>query len=261
MFSLLAYYFIAFTCPPPPPLRYHEALVKLDMALAQNKKVVTELEAHLNLVQDQAHQATQRATYGVQRCNKLRADARALTERLKVIRDKNKALLTRCNALVTSRNKWKAKVLPYRKKEIQRNLAKISRPTTKRGWTFKASIRYMYYRLFNCRVSERQANRVVLIVAQTFGLNLNARTLPTRPTLRRFRQEAATWSIRCAARAAAASKAKDPENFSIATGRDGTSKIAFNFQVFFPFHGSPCARHCFVFLLAFGACNRPFEPR
>ena len=122
--------------------------------MAQNNKLVKDLEESLHIAEHQEKESTKRAAYGISCCNKLRAEARLLTEGLRAIHDKNKAVANKCNKLLASRGKWRAKVLPYRKKEINRNLAKLSRPTLKRGLTFKANIRYMYYRLFNCRVSE-----------------------------------------------------------------------------------------------------------
>ena len=205
--------------------------------MATTSKALEDLENKLGLAvheremaQHGKAKALQDLKHTTNRCNKLRSEAKRLQGRADSVCKRVKHWQNRHRELKRSRFLWKQKYKPLLKKNFNRALAKIERPSIRRGRYFPARVRQMYYSLLNCRVSEKQANRVVLAVANGLGLTINPKSLPNRRTLGRFRLESGAWAQICAARRAAASKAQNPEDFSISSGRDGTSKNGWQVQ-------------------------------
>ena len=105
--------------------------------------------------------------------------------------------------------------------------------TLYKGGRLKASIRYMYYRMFQEGASENGANNTILAVAEGLGVKLPT-CLPARRTKHKLRLEAGVWATFCAIRKMCAAKQDATRRgvpFSISKGRDGTTKQGWHFQV------------------------------
>ena len=162
--------------------------------MATTSKALEDLENKLGLAiheremaQHGKAKALQDLKHTTNRCNKLRSEAKRLQGRADSVCKRVKHWQNRDRELKRSRFLWKQKYKPLLKKNFNRALAKIERPSIRRGTYFPARVRQMYYSLLNCRVSEKQANQVVLAVADGLGLTINQKSLPNRRTLGRFR--------------------------------------------------------------------------
>ena len=103
----------------------------------------------------------------------------------------------------------------------------------KSGRRYSHCVLYIVDHLFHGRVSEHRELFVVQVVAQGLGIEIDPKRLPGRATLSRFCVEAMIWSKMCLARNVCAAKKYNPDTFSIANWRDGTSKNGWWFQVSF----------------------------
>ena len=167
-----------------------------------------------------------------QRFNKLQCTHRVVLHALHKSRIRCKQLLSRKIKLTPGRDAWRSRATTSAA-EARRLRRQANRVTLYKGGRLKASIRYMYYRMFQEGASENGANNTILAVAEGLGVKLPT-CLPARRTKHKLRLEAGVWATFCAIRKMCAAKQDATRRglpFSISKGRDRTTKQGWHFQV------------------------------